>query len=379
MKMNQLEELLSDLVAINSINPDLVPGAPGEAALAHYIANWLERAGLEVQLDPSIPERPNVVGIACGTGGGKTLLLNGHMDTVGIAGMAQPHQPGIRDGRLCGRGAYDMKAGVAACMLAVAAAKQQRLRGDVIFTAVIDEEYAGRGTMAIAERYRADAAIVAEPTELQLIVAHKGFVWLEIETLGVAAHGSRPDLGVDAIANMGRVLVELQRLDQRLRAHPAHALLGSGSVHASLIAGGQELSSYPERCILSVERRTVPGESPEHVEAELQAIVEALRRADPAFQAVVRRGLDRAPLDTPAEATVAPALARVAERVLRRSPAIAGAPYWTDAATLWAAGIPTVLFGPTGAGAHATEEWVDLASVGACAEIYLATAVEICR
>jgi acetylornithine deacetylase len=377
--MNQLEGLLSDLVAINSINPDLVPGAPGEAALAHYIANWLERAGLEVQLDPSIPERPNVVGIARGTGGGKTLLLNGHMDTVGIAGMAQPHQPGIRDGRLYGRGAYDMKAGVAACMLAVAAAKQQRLRGDVIFTAVIDEEYAGRGTMAIAERYRADAAIVAEPTELQLIVAHKGFVWLEIETLGVAAHGSRPDLGVDAIANMGRVLVELQRLDQRLRAHPAHSLLGSGSVHASLIAGGQELSSYPERCILSVERRTVPGESPEHVEAELQAIVEALRRADPAFQAVVRRGLDRAPLDTPAEATVAPALARVAERVLRRSPAIAGAPYWTDAATLWAAGIPTVLFGPTGAGAHATEEWVDLASVGACAEIYLATAVEICR
>jgi len=377
--MNQLEGLLSDLVAINSINPDLVPGAPGEAALAHYIANWLERAGLEVQLDPSIPERPNVVGIARGTGGGKTLLLNGHMDTVGIAGMAQPHQPGIRDGRLYGRGAYDMKAGVAACMLAVAAAKQQHLRGDVIFTAVIDEEYAGRGTMAIAERYRADAAIVAEPTELQLIVAHKGFVWLEIETLGVAAHGSRPDLGVDAIANMGPVLVELQRLDQRLRAHPAHSLLGSGSVHASLIAGGQELSSYPERCILSVERRTVPGESPEHVEAELQAIVEALRRADPAFQAVVRRGLDRAPLDTPAEATVAPALARVAERVLRRSPAIAGAPYWTDAATLWAAGIPTVLFGPTGAGAHATEEWVDLASVGACAEIYLATAVEICR
>jgi acetylornithine deacetylase len=376
--MNQLEELLGDLVAINSINPDLVPGAPGEAALAHYIANWLERSGLEVQLDTSVPERPNVVGIARGAGGGKALLLNGHMDTVGVAGMAQPHQPTIRDGRLYGRGAYDMKAGVAACMLAVAAARQQHLRGDVIFTAVIDEEYAGRGTMAIAERYRADAAIVAEPTELELIVAHKGFVWLEIETLGVAAHGSRPDLGVDAIANMGRVLVELQRLDQELRTHARHPLLGSGSLHASLIAGGQELSSYPERCILSVERRTLPGETPERVEAELQAIIDMLRRADPAFQALVRRGLGRAPLETPAEAAVAPAVARAAERVLGRAPAIAGAPYWTDAATLWAAGIPTVLFGPVGAGAHAAEEWVDLASVGACAEIYLAAAVEIC-
>jgi len=379
MKMNQLEELIGDLVAINSINPDLVPGAPGEAALASYIANWLERAGLEVQLDMSAPERPNVVGIARGAGGGKTLLLNGHMDTVGVAGMAQPHQPAIRDGRLYGRGAYDMKAGLAACMLAVAAAGQRRLRGDVIFTAVIDEEYAGRGTMAIAERYHADAAIVAEPTELQLIVAHKGFVWLEVETLGVAAHGSRPDLGVDAITNMGRVLVELQRRGQQLRAHPAHPLLGSGSVHASLISGGQELSSYPERCILSVERRTIPGETPASVEAELQAIVEELRRADPAFNALVRRGMDRAPLETPAEATVAPAVARAAERVLGRAPAIAGAPYWTDAATLWAAGIPTVLFGPSGAGAHAVEEWVDLASVSACAEIYLATALEICQ
>jgi acetylornithine deacetylase len=376
--MNQLEQLLGDLVAIDSINPDLVPGAAGEAALARYVADWLERAGLEVQLDMSAPERPNVVGIARGAGGGKTLLLNGHIDTVGVAGMARPHEPEIRDGRLYGRGAYDMKAGVAACMLAVAAAALRGLRGDVIFTAVIDEEYAGRGTMAVVERYRADAAIVAEPTELELIVAHKGFVWLEVETRGVAAHGSRPDLGVDAIANMGRVLVELQRLDRQLRAGPAHPLLGTGSLHASLIAGGQELSSYPERCMLSVERRTIPGETPAGVEAELQAIVDELRRADPAFQAVVRRGLDRAPLETPAEATIAPAVARAAERVLGRAPAIAGAPYWTDAATLWAAGIPSVLFGPIGAGAHAVEEWIDLASVRACADIYLATAVEIC-
>lgn len=177
--MNNIDQLLSDLVAINSINPDLVPGAPGEAELAGYIAAWLERAGLEVQLDEVVPGRPNVVGIARGSGGGQTLLLNGHLDTVGVEGMPQPHRPYLQNGRLYGRGAYDMKGGVAACMLAVAAARQHALRGDLIFTAVIDEEYAGLGTMAVAQRYRADGAIVAEPAELQLIVAHKGFVWFD--------------------------------------------------------------------------------------------------------------------------------------------------------------------------------------------------------
>jgi acetylornithine deacetylase len=319
-----------------------------------------------------------VIGVARGTGGGQALLLNGHIDTVGVAGMDRPHQPAIRDGRLYGRGAYDMKCGVAASMLAVAAAGQRRLRGDVIFTAVVDEEYAGRGTQSIARRYHADAAIVAEPTELELIVAHKGFVWLEIETLGVAAHGSLPDQGVDAIAKMGRVLVELDLLGQDLRARPAHPLLGSGSLHASLISGGQELSSYPERCVLAVERRTLPGETPAAVEAELQAIVDRLRHTDPALKALVRRGIDRAPLETPPDAALMSSLVPIAAQVLGKQPAIAGAPYWTDAATLWAAGIPSVLFGPSGDGAHAAQEWVDLASVEACAQIYLATAVDFC-
>src|SRR5215212_4128726 len=172
--MDELETLLSDLVSINSINPDLVPGSPGEGEIAHYIANWLERAGLEVQLVESVSGRPNVVGIAHGTGGGKTLLLNGHMDTVGVAGMPNAHQPRIQDGRLYGRGSYDMKGGVAACMLATAEARKQHLRGDVIFTGVIDEEYASVGTMDLAKRFPAEGAIVAEFTELQLILAHRG-------------------------------------------------------------------------------------------------------------------------------------------------------------------------------------------------------------
>lgn len=376
--MKPLPQLLSDLVAINSINPDLVPGAAGEAQVGAYIAAWLESAGLEVQWDEAIAGRPNVIGIARGTGGGKTLLLNGHMDTVGVMGMTEPHQPYVQNGKLYGRGAFDMKCGVAACMLAVAAAKKENLRGDVIFTAVVDEEYAGRGTQSIAQRYQADGAIIAEPTEMQLVVAHKGFVWLEIETHGVAAHGSRPDLGVDAIAKMGRVLVEVEKLAQTLQARPAHPRLGHGSVHASLIQGGQELSSYPERCVLSVERRTLPAETEETVQAEFEAMTESLSRADEKFKAEVRLGVARSPLETPEESEIVRAVQRVAALALNKPCELTGVPYWTDAATLWAAGIPTVLFGPTGAGAHAVEEWADLDSVEKCAEIYLAVAREFC-
>src|SRR5512138_3682593 len=378
MTMNELEQLLSDLVSINSINPDLIPGSPGEAEIASYIAAWLERANLEVELQESVSGRPNVVGIAHGTGGGQTLLFNGHMDTVGVAGMSDAHQPRIQGGRLYGRGAYDMKGGLAACMLAIAEAKKQNLRGNVIFTGVVDEEYASAGTLDLAKRFHADAAIVAEFTELQLILAHRGFVWLEVETIGKAAHGSRPDLGVDAIVKMGKVLTEMEKLDQRLRSHPAHPLLGSGSLHGSLIQGGRELSTYPERCILSVERRTLPGETPEFVEAEFLQIVRDIQRSDPAFQAAVRRGIDRAPLETSEAADIVRALQAASAEVLSRPLPIAGVPFWTDAALLSAAGIPSVLFGPSGAGAHAVEEWVDLSSVSTCAEIYLATALNFC-
>ncbi len=378
--MAELVTLLSDLVSINSINPDLVPGSPGEAEIARYIADWLEQAGLEVELVESVSGRPNVVGIARGTGGGKTLLFNGHMDTVGVAGMPDAHRPRIdrEAGRLYGRGAYDMKGGVAACLLAIAEARKQALRGDVIFTGVIDEEYASLGTMDLATRFHADGAIVAEFTELQLILAHRGFVWMDVETIGKAAHGSRPDLGVDAIVKMGKVLAEIEKLDRKLRANPTHPLLGSGSVHASLIRGGQELSSYPERCLLSAERRTLPGETPEAVEAEIVQIVEELGQSDPSFQAVVRRGIDRSPLETPEDTGIVQALQAASIRVLGRPVPVAGVQFWTDAAVLSAAGIPSVLFGPSGSGAHAVEEWVDLDSVKTCAEIYLATAVKFC-
>lgn len=375
--MDTLAALIADLVAVDSVNPDLVPGGAGEGEVARLVAGWLASAGLEVHLDEVYPGRPNVIARARGTGGGPTLLLNGHIDTVGVAGMRAPHHPRVEGGRLYGRGAYDMKCGVAACMLAVAEAARRGLRGDVLFTAVMDEEHAGLGTLDVAARYRADAAIIAEPTELELVVAHKGFVWLEIETRGAAAHGSIPGLP-DAILHMGRVLVELDALNRRLLAGPAHPILGTGSLHASLIGGGQELSSYPERCLLQVERRTLPGEAPAQVEAEVAAILARLAAADPAFKAEARRGVDRGPMETPADAPLPALIRRHGAELLGRPVAVAGVPYWTDAASLAAAGIPAVLFGPSGDGAHALEEWVDLASVQQCVELYTRVIQDFC-
>ena len=370
--------LLSEMVAIDSINPDLVPGGAGEGEMARYIAAWAEKAGLETHLEEAAPGRPNVIAIARGTGGGRSLMLNGHMDTVGVAGMTEPHAPRIAEGRLYGRGAYDMKASLAACMAAVEEARTLNLRGDVIFTAVADEEYASIGTQSVVRNWRADAAIVTEPTGLRICGAHKGFVWIDIETEGVAAHGSRPDLGVDAITRMGHVLVWLDHLDQSLRAAPSHPLLGSGSLHASLIQGGQELSSYPARCRVSVERRTVPGETPELALQQIQALLERVAIEMPDFRASARMTLAREAFEIAPDAEITQTLAGAATDVLGATPEWIGEPFWMDSAILSAAGIPTVVFGPSGTGAHAVEEWIDLESVGQCADVLLNTAARFC-
>lgn len=359
------------LVEIDSVNPTLVPGGAGEAELAAFVADWLEGAGLEVEVDEVAPGRPNVVGVARGSGGGRTLLLNAHLDTVGFGSMEAPLEARIDDGRLHGRGAYDMKASLAAIMVVGAAAAQRRLAGDVIVSAVVDEEAESVGTAALARGVRADAAVVAEPTELELCIAHKGFVWLEVETRGVAAHGSRYEDGVDAIARMGTFLGRLDDLDRSLRADaPPHPLLGGGSVHASLIEGGTELSTYPARCLVSLERRTLPGEDVEQVEAEIRALVPE--------DATVRTTFVREPLETSTTEPVVDELLRSCDAVLGQMPRIVGVPFWTDAALLASAGIPTVVFGPAGIGAHADVEWVDLESVDQCAQILLRTAREFC-
>jgi len=362
--MSDLVELLTGLVEIDSVNPDLIQGAAGEAKIARYVAEWSERAGLDVEVEEAAPGRPNVIATAPGSGGGRSLLLNAHMDTVGVDSMDAPFDARVEDGRLYGRGSYDMKGSLAAILLVAAEARRRGLRGDVVVAAVVDEEVASIGTEAlVSSGRRFDGAVVAEPTELDVAIAHKGFLGFEIETRGRAAPGSRPDLGEDAIARMGPVITRLDALASHLLANASHPLLGSGSVHASLIEGGQEFSSYPERCLLTGERRTLPGESVEDVERELSEIA-----GDWEHRVVMSRSAFEVAED---------------EEIVRlvrghAGTSIIGVPFWTDAALVAASGVPTVVFGPHGEGAHAAVEWVDLASVERCVEVLLAVAIEFC-
>jgi acetylornithine deacetylase len=369
-------DLLAQLVATESVNPDLVAGGSGEVAIAQLVAGWLRDRGLEVAVEEAAPGRPNVIGLTRGSGGGRSLLLNAHMDTVGHAGMRSPLAPRIDGRRMYGRGAYDMKAGLAAIMWAGARAAEQPLRGDLLVTAVCDEEFASAGAHALAERWRADAAIVTEPSgeEMRIALAHKGFTWHEIEVRGRAAHGSRPEEGVDAIAGMGRVLSGLEALQSRLATSKPHPLLGHGSVHASIIAGGRELSTYPESCLLQLERRTLPAETLSVVEGELRAILERAGQGDPDFHADLRTTLVRPPLETDAGEPIVEAV----REALGRDVPLIGVPFWADSAVFAEAGMPTVLFGPGGAGAHAAVEWVDLDQLDRCAAALLDIATRWC-
>jgi acetylornithine deacetylase len=326
------------------------------------------------------PGRPNVVGVLEGRAPGRSLMFCGHTDTVGIAGMTRPFEPAERNGRIYGRGSQDMKGGVAAMIGAarVLAESGGLAAGRLIVACVVDEEHASIGAEALVTRWRADAGVVTEPTELAVAVAHKGFEWVEIETEGRAAHGSRPRDGRDAILRMGRVLTELEALDRRLQAGRAHAMVGAASLHASLIEGGRELSSYPDRCAVQIERRTIPGEQEGVAVSEVAEIVAALEARDPEFKAVAKPMFARAPYEIAPTHELPAALVDAASATGTSSVTI-GMSFWTDAAVLGMAGIPSVLFGPTGAGLHGLEEWVDTRSVLSCRDALVELARGWCR
>jgi acetylornithine deacetylase len=374
---SDLTSLLSSLVAADSVNPSLVAGGAGEHEIASLIEAWAGDAGLQTEWLEETSGRPSVLARARGAGGGRTLLLCGHTDTVNVEGMADPHTPRVDGDRLFGRGAYDMKAGVAAALMAAREVSRLGLAGDVVVAAVADEEHASLGVQEALRHVSADAAVVTEPTELKLAVAHKGFVWAAIEVTGRSAHGSRPHLGVDAIIKMGAVLSELEQLDRSL-AERTHPLLGRGSVHASQIDGGRELSSYPAHCKLSLERRTLPGDAGWQIEAELESLLGRCRKADPEFEASHRTLLVREPFEIDQEDELVALLAQAAAEELREPATIGGASYWADTAFIAAAGIPTVLFGPGGQGAHAIEEWVSLSDTEAVARTLVRLAARFC-
>jgi acetylornithine deacetylase len=372
--------MLARLVGINSINPSLAPGAPGEREIARFIADSLGACGLAVEIFEPEPGRTSVLGRLAGAGGGRSLMLNAHCDTVDVAGMAEPFSGAIREGKLYGRGAYDMKGSLAASMAAAKALADSgaRLRGDLLVAAVADEEYGSLGTRDLIGRVKVDGAIVTEPTALEVCLAHKGYLWIEVAVAGRAAHGSRFELGIDANVKMGAFLHELAKLERDLRARPPHPLVGPPSLHAAILRGGSGLSTYAAASTVEIERRTIPGETEAQGVAEIQAIVDRLTAADPDFHATVRPFFARDPFEVAPDAAIVRAVDGAAARVLGRAPAHIGDTPWMDAALLQAAGVETVVFGAAGAGAHADVEWVDVDSVIRLAEILAEAAVEYC-
>jgi len=373
-------DLLRELIEIESINPVLVPGGSGEERIARRIGRTMADMGLEVRYQPIGPGRANVVGIMRGAGGGQSLMLNGHTDTVGGSGVADAAGPVLRGGRVYGRGSLDMKGGLAAMLAAALALSRSRTRlgGDLILACVADEEHASRGTELLVREYKSDAAVVCEPTGLKICLAHKGFAWIGVDVAGRAAHGSLPDEGIDAIVNAGWFLVEVERLSKEVLAAKSHPLLTPPSLHASLIKGGSELSTYPAHCRIDLERRTIPGETEATVAAEMETLLSRAKERCPSFAAKFAIDFYRPPLEVKADQPIVARIAEAWAAVTGAPPQFTGMSCWMDAAILAASGIPAVIFGPDGAGAHAQEEYVDFASIITAAKVLAATARAFC-
>ena len=361
---NSVLGLLCDLIRIPSVNPALGDGAaPGDKAIATFSVKWLEEHGVRARLEEAAPGRPNAVG-ETGSGSGKTLVLCAHLDTVGVAGMTAPYTPSIRDGRVYGRGAYDMKSGVAAVMCAAAALAREAIQGTVLVALVSDEEYESRGAEHFVQRHRADGCILTEGSEGKLVLAHKGFLWIDLVTKGRAAHGSRWDLGKSAIGTMGRIIAAIEEFDSRELRKRVHPLVGPSSMHCALITGGVGISTYAPRCHLEIERRTLPDETPEKAMEEIRGIALGI---DPEAEVTLR--FSRTPLLTDRDAPIARSVRESVSSVVGTAPEETGVGYWMDAAIFAGAGIPSVNYGPAGAGAHETVEWVDASSVVTCARV----------
>jgi acetylornithine deacetylase len=347
------------LVRVDSRNPGLVRGAPGEGDVARTLASVLEVWGFDVTLQLVVDNRPNVVA-RIGKAGGPSLMFNGHLDVVGVDGMTHPpFDAQTTDGRLFGRGATDMKGGVAAMCAAAWRAAQVGLGGEIIVAAVVDEEWQSAGTRCLIERgVRADACIVTEPTRLAIAPAHKGFTWTEVTLTGRAAHGSRYDVGIDAIRHAGLLLAEIDRVEREELVRHTHPLLGHASLHAAEVSGGSGWSTYPDRCSLTIERRTVPGESPDDAVREMEVALARVTSNTPAVRGAVRHVFSQWPSDVAVNAPIVTALS-TAMRAAGEAVAIEGLSAWTDAALLNAAGIPAICYGPGDISlAHSATEWV---------------------
>lgn len=376
LRVHPAIELAKALVACDSTNPDLSPGGVGEGAVGELIAGRLRAAGMEVEMVEVRPGRPNVIGRLRGSGGGRTLMLCGHTDVV----SAHPDgfDPRIQDGRLYGRGSVDMKGGLAAAIVAAEnLASGPPLAGDILVAAIIDEEWVSLGAESLVETHRADGAILAEQSDLDLVVEHGGFAWFEVTSEGVEAAGIDPDRGVDAITLLAPVLEGIAALDAELATRPAPEY-GRPSVHASTISGGSQFPAYPTSCVLGIERCTVAGETVADARAEVDALLDAARAADPRFTATTKLVVGREPVKLDSDGPLVQTLEAEITRHRRVAPRHLGDMGWADSGLLVEAGIPCVIFGPAGAGCHTAEEYVEVDSLVACAEIIEAAARSFC-
>jgi len=372
--------VLKKLISIDSINPAFDGGASDERVIAAFVAAELEDLGLEVFTHEPRPGRASVVGRLRGNGSAPSIMLYAHHDTVGVEGMTDPFTPREENGRIHGRGSYDMKGGLAACLGAVRAlmASGTRPGGDLLVASVADEEEASLGMEEVLRHHHPDAAIVTEPTEMRICTAHKGFTWLEVEARGRAAHGSRPHLGVDANLQMAQLIAALAPLEKRLRETSPHPLLGVPSMHVGVLRGGSGPSIYAADCRALVERRTLPGERPDEVVVEMEEIVRQVA-TDRGIEASTRTVLSRGPFEATADSGIRRVVEEAGRDLLPHSNERTGVSFWTDAALLADAGVDTVLLGPIGAGAHAADEWVDAESVVTLAAVLARATRDYCR
>lgn len=375
--MHPAVSLTCELVSVDSTNPQLSPGGAGEGLVAGIIAERLRRAGLEVALTEVASGRPNVVGRLRGSGGGRSLMLCGHMDVV--AAEADGFKPRFRDGRLYGRGTVDMKGGLAAAVVAVErlAESAERLAGDVLVAGVTDEEWVSAGAERLVAEYRADAAILPEQSDLDVVVEHGGFAWFEVHSHGREAPGIEPEAGVDAIALMVPLLEGLVELDRELAARPRTAY-GRPSVHPSSISGGGQFPVYADACTIGIERCLVAGESVADACAEIERLLARARAADPRAQAEVELIIGREPVKLDERGSLVTALDAAIHARTGRAPAHVGDMGWADSGILAQAGIPCAIFGPVGDGHHTAQEYVEIDSLIACSEIIEATARAFC-
>lgn len=357
--------LARDLVRVPSVNPVLEVGGTGEAEIAVLCADWLSAWGLEVRVVEVSPGRPNVMASSRGERPGRTLLLNGHLDTVGVAEMSvEPFGGRLDQGRLLGRGSCDMKAGLASILATAHDLRREGHEGTLLVALTADEEHASLGMQAVVRSgVEADGAVVCEPTSLAVMPANKGFVWIEADFRGRAAHGSRPEEGRDAIMDGAAFLAAVERLSEELSRREAHPLLAHGSLHAGTIRGGSAPSVYPDRCELVIERRTLPGEMTDEVGAEFEGVLDELRKARPGLDAELRVGLSRPGTEVSPDHPLVTGLLSALEAEGEK-PLVEGMTAWVDAALLNEAGIPAVCFGPGSiAQAHSADEWVDVEEI----------------